>query len=287
MSTTNTNIRLQRSINSLSDLTSQELSFGEPFFIDNTSIDTDGLLTDPCNAYLVLGRKLKDGEVGSINVGNSPVIKAFSPNKSDKFVFYNDSGSITNESGEELPVNLLTTTELSSVNDEDLNKYYILCQRENSSNDKHIYKFTLSDLGVFINGRGITQGIAWNDYAEFRKFDGDIIPGQVVCDEGDSTVSVSKERLQPCGHVVSDSYGHIIGDKDNSVPIAVSGRVRVIVDDSFEALKLGDCVCASYNGLASKMTRQEIINYPDRILGVVCEDPNKDNTSNKVWINIK
>ena len=54
--------------------------------------------------------------------------------------------------------------------------------------------------------------------------------------------------------------------------------------DDISNLTLGDCLCASENGLASKMTRQEIINYPDRIIGVVCEIPNE---ANRVWVNIK
>lgn len=293
MSTTNTNIKLQRSINTPTELASQELNFGEPFFIDNTEHASDGTLADPCNAYLVLGRKLRDDESGPITVEKSPIIKALSLDKANRLVFYDaDNGSIINESNAELPVNLLTTTELSTVNSEDLNKYYILCQRENSSGDKKVYKFTFDDLGIFINGRGTTQGISWNDYAEFRPLEGEAKPGQVVCDTRKDSVKLSTTRLQPCAHVVSDTYGHIIGDKKDSIPIAVSGRVRVAMDYSIGNLKLGDCVCAGPDGLATKMTRQEIINYPDRILGVVCEEPNPEdieliNLDSRVWINIK
>ena len=293
MSTTNTNIKLQRSVNTPTELASQELNFGEPFFIDNTEHASDGTLTDPCNAYLVLGRKLRDDENGPITVEKSPVIKALSLDKANKLVFYDaDNGSIINESGVQLPVNLLTTTELSTVDSEDLNKYYILCQRENSSGDKKVYKFTFDDLGVFLNGKGTSQGIAWNDYAEFRILEGHAKPGQVVCDIGNGSVRLSDTKLQACPHVVSDTFGHIIGDRKNSVPIAVSGRVRVAMDYTISNLHLGDCVCAGQNGLASKMTRQEIINYPDRILGVVCEEPTKGeieliNLDNRVWINIK
>lgn len=293
MSLTNTNIKLQRSVNTPAELASQELYFGEPLFIDNTTHnELDGKLLEPCNAYLVIGRK-PSSETDKVTVDKSPVIKAFTLDKSDKLVFYNsDNGSIINESNVELPVNRLTT---ASITDADLdatgaNKYYILCQPEG---DNRVYKFTFEDLGIFVNSRGISQGIAWNDYAELRRCNESVLPGQIVCDTGNGDVELSKERLQACAHVVSDTYGHLIGDnKEESVPIAVAGRVLVAMDNTLSSVKIGDCVCADANGLASKMTRKEIINYPDRILGVVCEIPNYNNIGSididdRVWINVK
>lgn len=299
MSQNNTDIKLKRSRNTLSELEDHGLLFGEPFFIDNTNHnDLDGSLIDPVEAYLVLGRKPDENEE-TVSVKNSPIIKALSLDKANKMVFYNsENGSITNESGEELPVNRLT---VKSINKEDISvsdttKYYILCQSnkvEDNKEDNTIYKFSLEDLGIFIGGNGVMKGAAWNDYAETRYSEDEVVPGQVVCDTGVGSVALSIARLQPCAHVVSDTYGHVIGsDEENYIPIAVAGRALVAMDSSKLDIEVGDCVCAGPNGLASKMTRQEIINYPDRILGVVCEIPDylsidKIYVDDRIWINIK
>ena len=282
MSRTNTDIQFKRSTNTPTELASQPILFGEPFFVDNTQHDVNGYLTEPVNAYLTLGRR-PDGTGDDVTFDKSPVIKALSLDKSNKLVFYNSTnGSIVNEANEELPTNRITANSISSadISTGNATKYHILCQPDN---DTTVYKFALDDFGIFINGNGVMKGAAWNDYAEYRKIEGSAIPGQVVCDNGNGAVELSTVRLQACGHIVSDTYGHIIGDKKDSVPIAVAGRVLVLVDN-IDNLILGDCLCTGENGFASKMTRQEIINYPDRIIGVVCEIPEG---SHKVWINIK
>ena len=283
MSTTNTNIRLQRSVNTLSELANVELNFGEPIFVDNTVHDTSGFISEPCTAYLAIGRK-PDSPTDSITVEKSPVIKAFSKNKVDRFVFYDPTRNcIVDESDIELPVNRITASSIdaSSLDPTSAQKYYILCQPEN---DNSVVKFTLDELGIFVGGNGVMRGAAWNDYAEFRKVRGDVNPGMVVCDSGDGFMEISSSKLQSCAHVVSDSYGQIIGEEDGSAPIAVAGRVKVFCkkDDQFS---LGDCVCADKGGVACKMSRQEIAYYPDRILGVVCEIPKDDD--NRIWINVK
>lgn len=295
MSITNTDIQLRRSKNTLTELKDISLKFAEPVFVDNTEHDTDGNLTSPVKAYLVLGRDLREGETGyDITVGKSPVLKALSQDMADNLVFYNaDDGSIINEAGEQVPVNRLTTIDktLSDLSREDLKKYYILCQ---TGDDNVVYKFTLDDLGIFINGRGIMQGAAWNDYAETRKLAGTKpSPGMIVCDNGDGTVSLSSRHNQACGHVVSDTYGQLIGEEsEDTVPIAVAGRALVSVYKIGE-LEIGDCVCAGRNGLAEKMTRREISLYPDRVVGTVCEIPlgytkvGDVEVRGRVWINVK
>ena len=53
-------------------------------------------------------------------------------------------------------------------------------------------------------------GAAWNDYAEFRESD-ILEPGRVICENGDDTLSLASERLQPGAEIVSDTFGFIIG----------------------------------------------------------------------------
>lgn len=288
MSINNTDIQFKRSVNDVGVLGGVELSFGEPFFVDNTTHDTEGSLTEPVNAYIYVGRKSDDEGSNTatdvVTAAKSPVIKALSFSKANSLVFYDeDRNTIINESGELLPVtqlraNAITISDLTP--DASASKYHILCQPAGTDN---VCKFSLEDLGISINGNGVMTGAAWNDYAELRTLHGDAEPGQIVCDSGDGFMELSNERLQPCAHIVSDTYGHLIGKKkDDAVPIAVSGRALVKTQEQF--LEIGDCLCAGPNGMAYKMTRQEIINYPDRIVGIVCELPQD---TDRVWVNIK
>lgn len=304
MSLDNTNIQVKRSVNTLEELGSIQyedeqrglkLNFGEPIFVDNIELDNEkpGELGKVCDAYIVVGRK-PQYETDEVTINNSPVFKALSQQRANNLVFYDTDqetggGCIINEAGEQLPVNRLTTIDITpdDLSDSDIAKYYILCQSED---DNVVYKFTLDDAGIYINGRGIMKGAAWNDYAETRVLEGQALPGQVVCDTGNGTVKLSEENYQACAHIVSDTYGHLIGNKnDDTVPIAVAGRVLISVN---EEVKLGDCICAGPNGIGKKMTRQEIISYPDRIIGVVCEIPKTEYVDSiavngRVWVNVK
>ena len=143
--------------------------------------------------------------------------------------------------------------------------------------------------GIYITGNGVLHGGAWNDYAENRICtSGDV--GDVVCEQGDGTLALSKEKLHPLPYVISDTYGFLIGYEGNKYkPMAVSGRVLVKVNCS---VKVGDVLCADKNGFATVMTRAEVTNYPDRILGIVSEIPtyetwNDVEINNRVWITIK
>lgn len=119
-------------------------------------------------------------------------------------------------------------------------------------------------------------GAVWNDYAEFRKGQMDNLkPGQVVTEIGNGEMKLANKKLQKGCKILSDTFGFAIGEtKECKLPIAVSGRVLVYCDTPKEELEPGDCLCANYNGNAIKMTQEEIINYPDRIIGTVSEIPN-------------
>lgn len=114
----------------------------------------------------------------------------------------------------------------------------------------------------------------WNDFAEYREGT-TTEAGRVVAATADSNkVSLTYERLQPCAHVISDTFGCSVGQSDTAqTPIGVGGRVLVYPYQSIENYHVGDCLCAAPNGTADIMTREEIIQYPDRIIGVVDEIP--------------
>jgi hypothetical protein len=137
-------------------------------------------------------------------------------------------------------------------------------------------------------------GAVYNDFAEYREAD-TIEPGRVVCEYGDDTLKVATERLQPGANVVSDTFGFAIGETETAkTPIAVAGRVLVYTFEDRNTYQPGDAVCAAPNGTVSKMSREEIINYPERIVGTVSAVPTyetwgeKDVSVNgRIWIKVR
>ena len=138
-------------------------------------------------------------------------------------------------------------------------------------------------------------GAAWNDYAEYRVCQDDYKPGQVVCENGDDTLSIATRRLQPGANVVSDTFGFAIGETELAkCPIAVSGRVLVYTYEPREEFKPGEAVCAGPNGTVSRMTREEIREYPECIIGTVSAVPTYETwgqtdipVDGRIWIKIK
>lgn len=139
-------------------------------------------------------------------------------------------------------------------------------------------------------------GAVWNDYAEFRATAEDIIqPGYVTYSDDQGRLYKTTERLQAFEGIVSDTFGFAIGKTDSAkTPLAVAGRVLAYTDKGKSEFHSGDTVCAGPHGTVSKMTREEIIAYPDRIVGVVSEIPTYDTwgTGNvkvdgRIWIRLK
>lgn len=134
----------------------------------------------------------------------------------------------------------------------------------------------------------------FNDYAECRKTI-DLEPGRAVQDNDDGSLSCASQRLIPGCHIISDTYGNLMGEtEDCKTPIAVAGRVLVYPYQNRENYHAGMSVCAAPNGTVDIMTREEIINYPDCIIGTVSEIPNYEtwgtdnvNVNGRIWIYVK
>ena len=128
----------------------------------------------------------------------------------------------------------------------------------------------------YVNSAGKLYNAVWNDFAEYRSSE-ITEPGRVVVSDGKGNVILSTIRLEPGAHVVSDTYGSAVGESDTAkTPLGVAGRVLVIPYQDRNNYKIGDCLCAAPNGTADIMTREEIIKYPDRIIGIVDEIPDYD-----------
>ena len=135
----------------------------------------------------------------------------------------------------------------------------------------------------------------WNDYAEYRAAASYIEPGRVVVDTDNGEVILATQRLQPGAQVVSDTWGHIMGETEQAkTPIAVAGRVLVYPYRNREEYHAGMAVCSAPNGTVDIMTREEIRDYPDCIIGIVSEIPSYKEwgTTNikvdgRIWIKVK
>ena len=152
---------------------------------------------------------------------------------------------------------------------------------------------------IWCEGNSVT-GAVWNDYAECRESDCDE-PGYVLSENGDDTLSKSTERLAPFAGVSSDTWGFSQGETEKAkTHIAVAGRVLVYTYQDRNNYKPGDCVCAAPGGTVDIMTREEIREWPDRIVGTVScvpeyeewggganADRNSVKVNGRIWIKVK
>lgn len=137
-------------------------------------------------------------------------------------------------------------------------------------------------------------GAVWNDYAEYRSAS-QVKPGQCVVETGLGDLVQSTKRLQPGANIVSDTFGFAIGETEQTkIPLAVSGRVLAYPYEDRYSYSAGDPVCSGPNGTISKMTRKEVREYPDRIVGTVSEIPEYEiwgtgnvKVNGRIWIKVK
>lgn len=173
------------------------------------------------------------------------------------------------------------------VNTDTTDKLFVLGATSSGNTDLYL------ESNVYMQG-DVLYGAAWNDYAEYREATFSQ-PGFVVCENGNDTLSLSTERLQPAANIVSDTFGFAIGQTEKcQTPIAVSGRVLAYPYENRDEYKPGDAVCSAPDGMISKMTREEIREYPDRILGTVSSIPDYEiwgekniSVNGRIWIKVK
>lgn len=148
------------------------------------------------------------------------------------------------------------------------------------------------DNGVLVAKK--VRGAVFNDYAEYRE---SLIkePGRCVVETGYGDLELSTQRLQLGSNIISDTFGFSIGETNKAqTPIAVCGRVLAYPYEDRYKFTAGAAVCSGPNGTISLMTREEIKEWPDAIIGYVSEIPeykewgtDKIQINNRIWIKIK
>ena len=148
------------------------------------------------------------------------------------------------------------------------------------------------DNGVLVAKK--VRGAVFNDYAEYRE---SLIkePGRCVIETGYGDLELSTKRLQLGGNIISDTFGFSIGETNKAqTPIAVCGRVLAYPYEDRYKFTAGAAVCSGPNGTISLMTREEIKEWPDAIIGYVSEIPeykewgtDKIQINNRIWIKLK
>ena len=166
---------------------------------------------------------------------------------------------------------------------------------------------TGSDNTKFLRGDGVwanelmgpftatkVYNAVYNDYAECRTTI-DCKSGCVVADNDDGSLYITNKRLIPGAQVVSDTYGNLMGKTEEAqTPIAVAGRVLVYTYQPRENYHAGMAVCSAPNGTVDIMSREEIRDYPDCVIGIVSEIPQyefwgTDNVkvNGRIWIKVR
>lgn len=179
---------------------------------------------------------------------------------------------------------------LGTYNNERL--YIFYCTDANVNNNNNV---ATANIQFGENGKIYGSG-GWGDYAELRTCVQNQ-PGRCVYEKGDGSLEITSERLTRGSHIISDTYGMLIGPEgDNKVAVGVSGRVLAyIYEGREEASKhIGWPVCSGPNGTVSIMAEEEEQKYPSRIIGTISEIPTYETWSadnvqvnGRIWIHIK
>lgn len=219
------------------------------------------------------------------------------PGKSGTIALTSDLTVVKVSSTSPLKLNLTksgkTYTITGSINDASTNSKGVVTITDQTFAGNKTFTGNIVSNGT-ITGTKV-YGSVWNDYAEYRQTHHKVKPGQCVYEKGDGSLAISYERMMPGANIVSDTFGFAIGETKNcKTPLAVSGRVLAYAYEPKETYNPGDAVCSGPNGTISKMTRAEIRDYPERIVGTVSEIPTYEvwgsgnvKVNGRIWIKVK
>lgn len=226
--------------------------------------------------------------------------------KDDKFVL-TANGNWNQLDAEKIKLSSTNSTPLSQKIEELSNRTHFrlgttdsapLKEDETQATQEHYVLTCLgkNDTGLRYNHNvkivnNVLLGAAYNDYAEARQTAG-VQAGRVVVENGDDTLSISSDRLMLGGNIVSDTYGMLIGETNEAkTPIALCGRVLAYPLENRDEYYPGAPVGTGPNGTVSLMSKDEVLHYPECIIGYVSAIPNYEEWNGKkvdgrIWIKV-
>jgi len=134
------------------------------------------------------------------------------------------------------------------------------------------------DVGTSIDGAFVSNSDGYlyanrvynayfNDIADFQKVIGQQIPGKCYYDTIDGALVCTSRCQKSVIGILSDTYGIAAGYRpdDSYAPIAIAGWVLAFVDGVCDP---GDVLTSNSNGNLVKMTREEKLEYSERIVAI-------------------
>ena len=125
--------------------------------------------------------------------------------------------------------------------------------------------------GLQVNGTlHATNGVwnaLWNDIADFQLLNDELVFGKCYADTKDGAkICTTRCQMSAIG-IATDTFGMSVGSRANpiEVPIGIAGWVLAHVDQEYEC---GTVLTNDANGNLTKMTREEKMEYPERILAI-------------------
>ena len=192
---------------------------------------------------------------------------------------YGPTGNVTGNNGTTLAVPQITVDKYGRVTGITTRTYTSVNTDTNTTysagNGLTLSGTTFAMSGSFNGNFTATKvyNAVWNDYAECRETE-EVGPGRCVRESKDKKMKITTERLMAGCKIVSDTFGSCMGLTDKAkTPIAVAGRVLAYPFSDPSGWELGAAVCSAPDGTVDIMTREEIREYPERIVGTVSEIP--------------
>lgn len=108
----------------------------------------------------------------------------------------------------------------------------------------------------------------WNDVADFQLLCDELIPGKCYYDTKDGAKICNIRCQMSVIGIASDTFGYGVGcgaNPNREVPIGVAGWVLAYVDQEYEC---GTPLTNDEFGNLTAMTREEKMEYPERIVGI-------------------
>lgn len=258
------------------------------------SADITGNLALPLGSHLYMQDNVSNAWHAIIaNYGTHVMLGA---NSGSLYIGYNDTVDIrfcksTNESGNAIDHGVRI---YENINGGQLNVFsgncssngHYIWQMDAAVGHLRFYNYDNSNnyhgAVVIDKTSAVLYNACWNDYAEFRQ-SAENEPGRCIIPDKEHHAIRAFKRLQAGARIISDTYGMAIGVSDTSqTPIGISGRILAYPYRPIEEYHLGDVVCSAPNGTVDIMTREEIKEYPECIIGIVNEIPDYE-----VWRQVK